>query len=47
MKTSNTHIKTEGFRPVYIAALIIDVITLVAVENDCGKTSISKLHFFE
>jgi energy-coupling factor transporter ATP-binding protein EcfA2 len=46
MKTSNIRIKTEGFRAVNEADLIIDGITLVAGENGCGKSSISKLLYF-
>lgn len=46
MKTSNIRIKTEGFRAVNKADLIIDGITLVAGENGCGKSSISKLLYF-
>ena len=46
MKTPNIRIKTEGFRAVNQADLIIDGITLVAGENGCGKSSISKLLYF-
>ena len=46
MKTSNIRIKTEGFRAVNEADLIIDGITLVAGENGCCKSSISKLLYF-
>lgn len=44
--TSNIRVKTEGFRAVNQADLIIDGITLVAGENGCGKSSISKLLYF-
>lgn len=46
MKTPNIRIKTKGFRAVNQADLIIDGITLVAGENGCGKSSISKLLYF-
>ena len=46
MKTPNIRVKTEGFRAVNKADLIIDGITLVAGENGCGKSSISKLLYF-
>ena len=46
MKTPNIRIKTERFRAVNQADLIIDGITLVAGENGCGKSSISKLLYF-
>lgn len=46
MKTPNIRVKTEGFRSVNKADLIIDGITLVAGENGCGKSSISKLLYF-
>ena len=46
MKTPNIRVKTEGFRAVNQADLIIDGITLVAGENGCGKSSISKLLYF-
>uniref|UniRef100_UPI0040471FA4 AAA family ATPase n=2 Tax=Mariniflexile sp. TaxID=1979402 RepID=UPI0040471FA4 len=46
MKPPNIRIKTKGFRAVNQADLIIDGITLVAGENGCGKSSISKLLYF-
>ena len=46
MKTPNIRVKTEGFRAVNKADIIIDGITLVAGENGCGKSSISKLLYF-
>ncbi|WP_136669327.1 AAA family ATPase [Flavobacterium sp. H122] len=46
MKTPNIRVKTQGFRAVNQADLIIDGITLVAGENGCGKSSISKLLYF-
>lgn len=46
MKTSNIRVKTEGFRAINKADLVIDGITLVAGENGCGKSSISKLLYF-
>jgi predicted ATPase len=42
----NIRIKTEGFRAVHEADIIINGITVVAGENGCGKSSISKLLYF-
>ena len=44
--TPNIRIKIEDFRAIYKADLIIDGITVVAGENGCGKSSISKLLYF-
>lgn len=46
MTTPNIRIKTQNFRAVNEADLIINGITLVAGENGCGKSSISKLLYF-
>lgn len=49
MKTdpfNNIRIKTENFRAVNKADIIIDGITVVAGENGCGKSSISKLLYY-
>ena len=46
MKTdsfNNIRVKTENFRAINKADIIIDGITVVAGENGCGKSSISKL----
>jgi len=43
---SNLRIKTEKFRAVNEADIIIDGITLVAGENGSGKSTISKLLYF-
>lgn len=46
MEPSSIQIKTEGFRAVNEADIIINGITVVAGENGCGKSSISKLLYF-
>lgn len=43
---SNIRIYTEGFRAINKANIIIDGITLVAGENGCGKSTLSKLLYF-
>ena len=43
---SNIRVKTEKFRAINDADIIIDGITLVAGENGCGKSTISKLLYF-
>lgn len=43
---SNLRVKTEKFRAVNEADIIIDGITLVAGENGCGKSTLSKLLYF-
>ena len=43
---SNLRVRTERFRAVNNADIIIDGITLVAGENGCGKSTISKLLYF-
>lgn len=43
---SNIRIKTEKFRAINSADIIINGITLVAGENGCGKSTISKLLYF-
>lgn len=45
-KTPNIRINTEGFRAINKADIIIDGITLVAGENGCGKSTLSKLLYF-
>jgi energy-coupling factor transporter ATP-binding protein EcfA2 len=44
--TPNIQINIEDFRAVNKANIIIDGITVVAGENGCGKSSISKLIYF-
>lgn len=44
--THNIRINTEGFRAINKADIIIDGITLVAGENGCGKSTLSKLLYF-
>ncbi|NHM08353.1 ATP-binding protein [Flavobacterium sp. CYK-4] len=44
--SSNLRVKTERFRAVNSADIIIDGITLVAGENGCGKSTISKLLYY-
>ncbi len=44
--SSNLRIKTEKFRAINSADIIIDGITLVAGENGCGKSTISKLLYY-
>lgn len=46
MTPPNIRIKTENFRAVKQADIIINGITVVAGENGCGKSSISKLLYF-
>ena len=48
MKTDpfNIRVKTENFRAINKADIIIDGITVVAGENGCGKSSISKLLYY-
>ena len=41
--SSNIRIRTEKFRAINSADIQIDGITLVAGENGCGKSTISKL----
>ncbi len=43
---SNIRINTEKFRAINSADIIINGITLVAGENGCGKSTISKLLYF-
>lgn len=43
---ANIRVKTENFRAINKADIIIDGITVVAGENGCGKSSISKLLYF-
>ena len=43
MTTPQIRIKTEGFRAIEAADIIINGITVVAGENGCGKSTISKL----
>lgn len=44
--SSNIRIKTEKFRAINSADIKIDGITLVAGENGCGKSTISKLLYY-
>ena len=46
MIPSSIRVKVEGFRAVNEADIIINGITVVAGENGCGKSSISKLLYF-
>jgi predicted ATPase len=46
MVIPNIRIKTEKFRAINQADIIINGITVVAGENGCGKSSISKLLYF-
>lgn len=46
MKQPKLRIKTRNFRAVKSADLIVDGITVVAGENGCGKSSISKLIYY-
>lgn len=46
MIPTNIRVKTEGFRAINEADIIINGITVVAGENGCGKSSISKLLYF-
>lgn len=46
MVIPNIRIKTEKFRAINQADVIINGITVVAGENGCGKSSISKLLYF-
>lgn len=48
MKTDpfNIRVKTENFRAINKADIIIDGITVVAGENGCGKSTISKLLYY-
>lgn len=43
---ANIRVKTENFRAINKADIIIDGITVVAGENGCGKSSLSKLLYF-
>jgi predicted ATP-dependent endonuclease of OLD family len=46
MTTSLIRIKTEGFRAIGSADIVINGITVVAGENGCGKSTISKLLYY-
>src|ERR1017187_9551198 len=46
MTTPQIRIKTEGFRAIGKADIIINGITVVAGENGCGKSTISKLLYY-
>ncbi len=46
MTTSQIRIKTEGFRAIGKAEIIINGITVVAGENGCGKSTLSKLLYY-
>lgn len=46
MATPQIRIKTEGFRAIGKADIIINGITVVAGENGCGKSTISKLLYY-
>lgn len=46
MKSKNINIEVENFRAINKADISIDGITLVAGENGCGKSTISKLLYF-
>lgn len=46
MTPSNIRIKISDFRAIREANILIDGITLVAGENGCGKSSISKLLYY-
>lgn len=43
---ANIRVKTENFRAINKADIIIDGITVVAGENGCGKSTLSKLLYF-
>ena len=46
MNTPKIRVKTEGFRAIGTADIIIDGITVVAGENGCGKSTLSKLLYY-
>jgi predicted ATPase len=46
MSTPQIRIKTEHFRAISEADIVIDGITVVAGENGCGKSTLSKLLYF-
>ena len=43
---SNLRVNTEKFRAINKADILIEGITLVAGENGCGKSTLSKLLYF-
>ncbi len=46
MYTPQIRVKTEGFRAIANADIIIDGITVVTGENGCGKSTLSKLLYY-
>src|ERR1019366_3886793 len=46
MEAPQIRLKTEDFRAVNKADIIINGITVVAGENGCGKSTLSKLLYF-
>lgn len=46
MKPPQIRLKTEGFRAIDSADIILDGITVVAGENGCGKSTLSKLLYY-
>lgn len=46
MATSQIRIKTKNFRAISDADIVIDGITVVAGENGCGKSTLSKILYF-